>query len=111
MKIVAILLIVGIFLPCIPMLPMGDCSEENHVGGLKVNGVSSFHCPLCTLIVNATLSEPLPLPLIGQLPSTECLRMVDDLTRSIFRPPEYGIPNAYSMGMKEIHRVAVEYLA
>jgi len=111
MKIIAILLTVGVLFSCIPMVPMNDCPEESHMGGLKVNSGSSYHCPLCTLIVNAALPEPLPLPLIGQLLSTEYLRMVDDLTRSIFRPPEYGIPNAYSMGMKEIHRVAVEYLA
>jgi hypothetical protein len=73
------------------MVPMDDCPEESHMGGLKVNYEFSYHCPLCTLIVNATLPEPLPLPLIGQLLSTTSLPAVDDIIRPIFRPPEYRI--------------------
>jgi hypothetical protein len=112
MKTMAILLIVGILFFHISMVPVDNCSQDGcgHMGNMKVNCGFSYHCPLCSLIVNTTVPEPLPLPLIGQLFETTSLAAVDDLTRPIFRPPEYQINNSYySEGMKQFHLVQVEF--
>jgi hypothetical protein len=110
MKIIAILLIVGILFSYVSMLPVDtrshNCSEKVRTDGMKLNGGFSYHCPLCPLIVNATISEPVPLPLVGRLFSITSLPTVDGLTRLIFRPPEYMINSSqYSKGMRESHLV------
>ncbi len=85
MKVIVILLIFGILFSYIPISPMDECSEGDHMGNIKVDCGYSFHCPI---IVDISPLETLNFPLNGRLVLTPPLLIVDELTYRIFRPPK-----------------------
>ena len=78
----------GILFSYVPMFPMDECPEGNHMGNMKMDCGNNFHCPL---ILNITMPEPLPLPLNGRVVLTPSLLKIDELASLIFRPPKHGI--------------------
>jgi hypothetical protein len=93
MKIVGVLLIIGILFSYVPVIPMDDCPEGNHMGNMKMDCGNVFHCPL---IINGSLQEPFPLPLSGWLILPPILPKVDELTHLIFHPPKTQIIHSIS---------------
>ncbi len=73
------------------------------MAGMKLHYGFSYHCPLCALALHTTSSEPLRLPLIGQLLLVTSLPAVEDLTDRIFRPPEYGIRTSSAKAIAKLH--------
>lgn len=93
MKIVGVLLIIGILFSYVPVIPMDDCPEGNHMGNMKMDCGNVFHCPL---ILNGSLQEPFPLPLSGWLILPPILPKVDELAHLIFHPPKNQIIHSVS---------------
>jgi hypothetical protein len=88
MRVIGSLLIIGILFSYVPMIPMDECPEGNHMGNRKMDCGYNFHCPL---IFNISMPEPLALPLSGRVVLTPSLLKIDELTFLIFRPPKHGI--------------------
>ena len=88
MRVIGSLLIIGILFSYVPMIPMDECPEGNHMGNRKMDCGYNFHCPL---IFNISMPEPLALPLSGRVVLTPSLLKIDELTFFIFRPPKHGI--------------------
>jgi hypothetical protein len=87
MRVIGSLLIVGILFSYVPVFPMDDCPEGNHMGNImKMDCGSLFHCPM---IVDLNISGTPGLPLNGRLISIKPLLVVKELTHSIFHPPKY----------------------
>jgi hypothetical protein len=86
MRVIGTLLIIGILFSYIPVFPMDECPEGNHMGNMKTDCGYLFHCPM---VVNIIISGTPGLPLNGRLGSTKPLLVVKELTQSIFHPPEY----------------------
>ena len=85
MRIIGCLLVIGILSSYAPIIPIDDCADGAHMGFMKMDCGSIFHCPL---ILNISVSKPAPLPLTGRVSLTPSLFKVDGLPRSIFHPPE-----------------------
>jgi hypothetical protein len=98
MRIVGIFIIIGILFSYVPVFSMDECPEGNHMGNMKMDCGSNFHCPL---VLNISLPEPLPLPLNGRLDFAVYSPKVDELPHLIFHPPEYLNANFIPHGMKE----------
>jgi hypothetical protein len=87
-KITSILVMIGILFSYVPVLPhQDDCPEGDHMGSPKVDCGYSFHCPI---LLNVSVSEPLPLPFLGQLISTPHGLTVKESISGIFHPPKCG---------------------
>jgi hypothetical protein len=86
MKIIGSFLIIGILFSYVPVFPMGECPEGNHMGNMKMDCGHLFHCPM---VVNIIISGTPDLPLNGRLVSTKPLLVVKELAHSIFHPPKY----------------------
>jgi hypothetical protein len=86
MRVIGTLLIIGILFSYIPVFPMDECPEGNHMGNMKTDCGYLFHCPM---VVNIIISGAPGLPLNGRLGSTKPFQVVKELTQSIFHPPEY----------------------
>ena len=95
MKIIGFLLIIGILISYVPMIPMDECPEGNHMGNMKMDCGNNFHCPL---IFNIIIQEPLPLPLSGRVVLTPPLLKIDELAYLIFRPPRHGFQKSIHGG-------------
>jgi hypothetical protein len=95
MRIIGCLLIIGILSSYAPIIPVDDCPDGTHMGIMKMDCGSIFHCPL---IFNISESEPTPLPLWGRIFLTPSLFKVDALPRLIFHPPEYFKPSSIKRG-------------
>jgi len=88
MRVIGSLLIIGILFSYVPVFPMDECPEGNHMGNMKMDCGNNFHCPL---IFNITMPEPLPLPISGRVVLTPSLLKIDELASLIFHPPKHGI--------------------
>jgi len=97
MRLVGIFLIIGILFSYIPVFPMDECSEGNHMGNMKMDCGSLFHCPM---IVDLNISEISGLPLNGRLVSTKPLLVVKELAHPVYHPPEYLTTNLIPIGME-----------
>ena len=97
MRIIGCLVIVGILFSYLPVFPMDECPEANHMGNMKLDCGNNFHCPL---IFTITTAETLPLPLSGRVVITPSLLKIDELTALIFRPPKHDIQNSISWGQR-----------
>jgi len=87
MRVIGTLLIIGILFSYIPVFPMDECPEGNHMGNImKMDCGSLFHCPM---IVDLNISETSGLSPSGRLVSTKPLLILKELTHPIFHPPEY----------------------
>jgi hypothetical protein len=95
MRIIGCLIVIGILFSYVPMFPMDECPEGNHMGNMKMDCGNNFHCPL---IFNITMPEPLPLPISGRVVLTPSLLKIDELASLIFRPPKHGTQNSISWG-------------
>ena len=95
MKIIGYLLVVGILLSYVRVFPMNECPEGNHMGSMKADCGSLFHCPM---IVDKIFWESSALPLSGCLVPMKLSPAVDEFPETIFHPPEYLIPNSYPPG-------------
>jgi len=98
MRLVGIFLIIGILFSYVPVFPMDECPEGNHMGNMKMDCGSLFHCPM---IVDLNISEISGLPLNGRLVSTKPLLVVKELAHPVYHPPEYLNANFIPHGMKE----------
>ncbi len=102
MKFIGILLIIGILFSYVPVMSMGNCSEEdcpdaNHHPGDHPTGDHptgkrmmdccgySFHCPM---LFDISMSDPMPLPLTGRLIVLPPPLKVDEVPYLIFHPPK-----------------------
>ena len=97
MRIIGSLVIGGILFSYVPVFPMDECPEGNHMGNMKLDCGNNFHCPL---IFNIIMPEPLPLPLNGRVVLTPSFLRIDELTALIFRPPKHDIQNSISWGQR-----------
>jgi len=86
MKVIGTLLIIGILSSYIPVLPVDECPEGNHMGNMTMDCGNLFHCPM---VVNIIMSGTSGLPLNGRLVSTKPLLVVKELTYPVFHPPKY----------------------
>ena len=86
MKIIRCLLVIGILLSYVPVFPMDECPEGNHMGSMKTDCGSLFHCPM---ILDVVASEISTLPLTGLFIPTRVLLFADGLTTLVYHPPEY----------------------
>jgi hypothetical protein len=91
MRVIGSLLIIGILLSYVPIFPMDECPDGNHMGNvMKMDCGSIFHCPLISAV---TVSDPFPLPLSGRVFSTPLSFKVDGLPRLIYHPPKHSLKN------------------
>jgi hypothetical protein len=90
MKIIGYLLVIGILLSYAPVFHMDECPQGSHLGNMKMDCGSPFHCPM---IVDIVVSDISSLPLSGLLAPTKTPRLKDGLVSPIFRPPKYSDPN------------------
>ena len=97
LRIVGIFLVIGILFSYVPVFPMDECPDGNHMGNMKIDCGYLFHCPM---IVDLNISETSGLPLNGRLVSTKPLLVVKELTHPIYHPPEYLKANFIPEGMK-----------
>jgi len=79
------LLIIGILFSYIPVFPMDGCPEGNHMGIMKTDCGSFFHCPM---IVDNIFSESSALPLRGCLVPIKLLVAANEFLDPIFHPPK-----------------------
>jgi hypothetical protein len=86
MRITGCLLVIGILFSYVPIIPMDDCPDENHMGNLKMDCGFLFHCPM---VVDINISETSNLPINGRLVSKEPLLVVKELANPIFHPPKH----------------------
>ncbi len=100
--IVGCLLVLGILFSYLPLFPMDGCPEGSHMGMMKMDCGSLFHCPVT---VDNIFSETSALPLTGCLVPIKLTLAVDELPNPIFHPPKYSIPNPY-LGKKEVRGLA-----
>jgi hypothetical protein len=85
MRIIGCLLVIGILFSYVPVFSMDGCPEGSHMGIMKMDCGSSFHCPM---IVDKIVSETSSLPLNGCLVPTKLLLAVDEVAYLIFHPPK-----------------------
>ena len=90
MKITGIFLVIGILFSYIPMFPMDDCQREDRSGNANLDCGYIFHCPFLSDI---SPSGSFTLPYFGQVVLISSLPVPDELTHSLFRPPEKRIPH------------------
>jgi len=95
MRIVVVFIIIGILFSYVPVFSMDECPEGNHMGNMKMDCGSNFHCPL---IFNIPMPEPLPLPISGRVVLTTPLLKNDELAYLIFRPPKHGLQKSIHGG-------------
>lgn len=67
------------------------------MGNLEMDCGSLFHCPV---IIDMGIPETSSLPLNGRFVSNKPLLVLDKLTHSVFRPPEYLSANFTPEEMK-----------
>ena len=79
------LIIIGIIFSYIPLVPVDECPEGDHMGSMKVDCGYVFHCPL---VIGKNISEPLSLPLTGQLVLIPSIMKIEELAYLLFRPPK-----------------------
>ena len=84
MRIIGYLLIIGILFSYVPVFSMDECPDGNHMGNMKLDCGSIFHCPM---IFDIRVSDPTPLPLRGLFFTAPSLFHIDELPRLIFHPP------------------------
>jgi hypothetical protein len=89
-RIIGSFLVIGIFFSYLPVFPMNECPEGNHMGSMKMDCGSLFHCPM---IVDKIFSESSALPLTGCLMPIKLSLAVDEFPDPIFHPPKHLIPN------------------
>jgi len=90
MRTIGILLVIGILFSYVPVFPIGDCQEEEHEGGRKLDCGYPFHCPFLSDI---GLSGSVVLPYIGRASLSLPLFVIDELVHPIFHPPKNGLQN------------------
>jgi hypothetical protein len=88
MRIVGILLLTGIFFSYLPMAPMDDCSEGDHVGNVRTD---CGYCPLCPVLISMDVPGHYSLPFAGRLNVPASLSKVDELSFPVFHPPKFLI--------------------
>jgi len=98
MRIIGCLLVIGILFSYLPMIPMDDCPNGDHMGNKKMSCGYIFHCPL---VFNLIMPNLLRLPLVGRLILTPSSFQVDELPHAVFHPPEDLSANFIPHGMKE----------
>ena len=92
MRLIGCLLVIGILFSYLPMFPMDECPEGSHMGIMKMDCGSSFHCPM---IVDKISSESSALPFRGCVVPIKLSLAVNEFPDPVFHPPEYLIPNSY----------------
>jgi hypothetical protein len=97
MRIIGCFLIIGILFSYIPVFPMDECPEGNHMGNMKMDCGYLFHCPM---IVDINISETSSLPPNGFSISIRTLLLMEELVHSIFHPPEYLSAKFIPQGME-----------
>jgi hypothetical protein len=97
MRIIRCIVIVGILFSYIPVFPMDECSETNHMGNLEMDCGYLFHCPM---IIDLGIPETSSLPLNGRVVLKKPMLIFDELTHPIFHPPEYLSLNFILQGRK-----------
>ena len=85
MRIIGCLLVIGILFSYVPVFSMDGCPEGSHMGIMKMDCGSSFHCPM---IVDKIVSETSSLPFNGCLVPIKLLLAVDEVAYLIFHPPK-----------------------
>ena len=82
---IGIIIIIGIIFSYIPLVLEDECPEGDHMGSMKVDCGYVFHCPL---VIGKNISEPLSLPLTGQLVLIPPIMKIEKLAYLFFRPPK-----------------------
>jgi hypothetical protein len=95
MRIIGCFLIIGILFSYVPVFPMDECPEGNHMGNMKMDCGYLFHCPM---IVDINISETSSLPPNGFSISIRTLLLMEELVHSIFHPPEYCSQTLFPRG-------------
>jgi hypothetical protein len=104
MRIIGCLAIIGILFSYVPVFSMDGCPVGNHMGNMKMDCGSPFHCPM---VVNIVISGNPRLPLNGLLIPIGMLLLPDESPRSIFHPPKYFRTNFDPVGMKKKEQASV----
>jgi hypothetical protein len=86
MRKIGLFLAIALFCSYLPMVPMDDCPEDDHLGNVMMNCGYSFHCPLISSI---TPLQPVAIPNIEPLVLIMPSLLVEDLEYPIFHPPEH----------------------
>jgi hypothetical protein len=105
-RITGFFLVIGILFSYVPVFPMNQCPEGKHMGSMKMDCGSLFHCPM---IVDKIFSESSALPLRGCLVPIKLSLAVDEFPEPIFHPPEHLTSNSYlreenQLGMEPWHK-------
>jgi len=85
LRVIGIFIIIAILFFYAPAIPMDECSEGDHMGSMKMDCGYVFHCPF---LVGKNISEPLSLPLTGQLVLIPPIMKIEELAYLLFRPPK-----------------------
>lgn len=85
MRTIGIFLIIVILFSYFPMLTMDGCSEEDHGGDMRMDCGYTFHCPV---IDHSALPHLSALSIYGWLRWKRNIGKMEELPKSIFRPPE-----------------------
>jgi len=94
-KIIGSLLVIGILFSYVPMFPTEGCSDGSHMGIMKMDCGSLFHCPM---IVGDIYPEISALPLRGCLVPIKLSLAIDEFPDPIFHPPKCLILNSCLRG-------------
>ncbi len=99
------LLVIGILFSYVPVFPMNECPEGNHMGSTKMDCGSLFHCPM---IVDKIFSESSALPLRGCLVPIKLSLAIDEFPDPIFHPPKHFVLSFYLGGDGAVRYASIE---